>query len=78
MLFRSVRDVDVHIPNLTNLIELIEAEGLRDKLVVVAGGPRISHEFAKEIGYDAGFSTGTYAEHVATFIVTQMVQRGLV
>jgi len=73
-----VTQKDVHIPNLTNLIELIEAEGLRDKLVVVAGGPRISHELAKEIGYDAGFSTGTYAEHVATFVVTQMVQRGLV
>ena len=73
-----VTQKDVHIPNLTNLIELIEAEGLRDKLVVVAGGPRISHELAKEIGYDAGFSTGSYAEHVATFIVTQMVQRGLV
>jgi beta-lysine 5,6-aminomutase beta subunit len=73
-----VTQKDVHIPNLSNLIELIEAEGLRDKLVVVAGGPRISHELAKELGYDAGFTTGSFAENVATFVVTQIVERGLV
>ncbi len=44
----------------------------------MAGGPRVSHELAKELGFDAGFSTGTYAEDVATFTVTQMVERNLV
>jgi beta-lysine 5,6-aminomutase beta subunit len=73
-----VTQKDVHVQNLTNLIELLEAEGLRDKLIVMAGGPRVSHELAKELGFDAGFSTGTYAEDVATFTVTQMVERNLV
>ncbi|GKT15612.1 cobalamin-dependent protein [Aduncisulcus paluster] len=73
-----VTQKDVHIPNLTNLIELLEAEGLRDKMVVCAGGPRISHELAKELGYDAGFGPGTYAEHVASFVVQQIVDRDLI
>lgn len=73
-----VTQKDVHIPNLSNLIELLEAEGLRDKVIVCAGGPRISHELAKELGYDAGFGPGTYAEHVASFVVQQIVERGLI
>lgn len=73
-----VTQKDVHIPNLTELVELLEAEGLRDKVVLTCGGPRISHELAKELGYDAGFGTGSYAEDVATFVVTEMVNRKLV
>lgn len=73
-----VTQKDIHIMNMTNLIELLEAEGLRDKLIVVGGGPRISHELAKELGYDAGFGAGSYAEDVASFVVTQMVERKLV
>ena len=73
-----VTQKDVHVPNMVNLIELIEAEGIRDKVVVVAGGPRISHELATELGYDAGFGSHSYAEHVATFVVTQLVKRDLV
>lgn len=73
-----VTQKDVHILNLTNLVELLEAEGLRDKMVVICGGPRISHELAKELGYDAGFGPKTYAEHVASFVVNQMVDRNLI
>ncbi|SES93899.1 beta-lysine 5,6-aminomutase beta subunit [Natronincola peptidivorans] len=73
-----VTQKDVHIPNLTELIEMLEAEGIRDKMVVVCGGPRISHELAKELGYDAGFTSGSYAEDVGSFIVEEMVKRKLV
>lgn len=73
-----VTQKDVHIPNLTELIELLEAEGIREKMVVVCGGPRINHELAKELGYDAGFGTGSYAEDVASFVVDEMVKRKLV
>ncbi|MBU5437004.1 cobalamin-dependent protein [Tissierella sp. MSJ-40] len=73
-----VTQKDVHIPNLTQLVELLEAEGIRDKVVLTCGGPRISHELAKELGYDAGFGTGSFAEDVATFVVTEMVNRNLV
>ena len=42
-------------------------EGIRDRVILVVGGPRISHELAKELGYDAGFGTKSYAEDVASF-----------
>ena len=62
----------------TQLVEMMEAEGIRDKIILVAGGPRLSHELAQELGYDAGFGPGSFANHVATFIVKQMVERKLV
>ena len=70
-----VTQKDVHVQNLTNLIELLEAEKLRDKFIVIAGGPRISNKLALELGYDAGFGSGTYADHVATFIVKKIEDR---
>ena len=70
-----VTQKDVHIPNMTELIELLESEGVRDKIIVCAGGPRISYELAKELGYDAGFGTGTYAEDVASFIVQALAKK---
>ncbi|HSQ88798.1 MAG TPA: hypothetical protein VLM92_08285, partial [Romboutsia sp.] len=62
----------------TNLVELLEAEGLRDKVVLICGGPRISHELAKERGYDAGFGPGKFAQDVASFAVVEMINRNLV
>jgi len=73
-----VTQKNVHIPNMTELIEMLEAEGLRDKMVVICGGPRVSHELAQELGYDAGFGPGSYANHVATFVVNEIVERGLI
>ena len=70
-----VTQKDVHIPNLTELVELLEAEGIREKVILVCGGPRLSHELAKELGYDAGFGSGSFAEDVATFIVTELAKR---
>ena len=73
-----VTQKDVHITNLTNLVELLEAEGIRDKVILVCGGPRISHEIAQELGFDAGFGPHTYAEDVASFVLTEIVKRKLV
>ena len=72
---QTVTQKDVHIQNLTNMVELMEAEGLRDKMILVCGGPRITHELAKELGFDAGFGMNTYADDVASFIVAEMVKR---
>ncbi|GAB1365934.1 B12-binding domain-containing protein [Candidatus Cloacimonadaceae bacterium] len=63
-----VTQKNIHIKNLTRLIELAEAEGLRSKMLFICGGPRISHELAIELGYDAGFGTGSYSTDVASFI----------
>ena len=76
MISKTVTQKDIHIQSLTNMIELLEAEGLRDKFIVTCGGPRISHELAQELGYDAGFGPGKYAEHVMSFIMQEVVKRG--
>ena len=72
-----VTQKNVHLDNLTRLADLIEAEGLRDKIMLVMGGPRISHDLAKELGYDAGFGPGTYAEDVASFLIQEKIRRGI-
>lgn len=73
---QTVTQKDVHIKNMTELVEMLEAEGLRDKVILVCGGPRISHELAKELGYDAGFGMNTYADDVASFVAEEFVKRG--
>ncbi len=72
---QTVTQKNVHIQNLTELVELLEAEGLREKVILIAGGPRISHELAKELGYDAGFGPGKYADDVASFAVTEIAKK---
>jgi len=72
---QTVTQKDVHIQNLVNLVELLEAEGLRHKMILVCGGPRITHELAKELGYDAGFGINSYADDVASYIAQQIVER---
>jgi len=70
-----VTQKNVHVHNLTRLIELAEAEGVRDRYLFIVGGPRISHAFAKELGYDAGFGPGSTAAMVANYIAQELVAR---
>ena len=70
-----VTQKNIHLDNLTKLADLLEAEGLRDQIILVVGGPRISHELAKELGYDAGFGTKSYAEDVASFAIHEWSKR---
>ncbi len=72
-----VTQKDVHIKNLSELSDMLDAEGIRHQLIAVCGGPRISHELALELGFDAGFSSGSTARDVASFVVQQIVDREL-
>jgi beta-lysine 5,6-aminomutase beta subunit len=72
---QTVTQQNLHISNLTELVEIVEAEGRRRQLILTCGGPRVSGELAKELGYDAGFSKGTYPHHVASFIVSELAAR---
>ncbi|MCL2188775.1 MAG: cobalamin-dependent protein [Defluviitaleaceae bacterium] len=75
---QTVTQKDIHIANLTELVELLEAEGLRERVILICGGARITHELAKELGYDAGFGVGKYSEDVASFAVQEITRRHLV
>lgn len=75
MVSQVVTQKEVHIHNLTELVELLEAEGLRDRFLLIVGGPRISHELALELGYDAGFGASTLPVDVASYIAQTVIKR---
>ena len=66
---------NAHIKNLTEFMDLLHAEGIRENIIVVVGGPRITHELALEMGYDAGFGAGTVPSDVANFIVQELLKK---
>jgi len=71
---QTVTQKDVHVTNMVELVELLEAGNLRDKFILVAGGPRINNDLATELDFDAGFGPGKYAEHVASFFVDRFTK----
>lgn len=70
-----VTQKSIHLQNLTQLVDLLEAEGMREKVVLVCGGPRLTHELAVELGYDAGFGPGTVPSEVASYILQELLNR---
>jgi len=72
---QTVTQKEIHVKNLTNLVELLEAEGIREKVILICGGARITNELAKELGYDKGFGSGTNASEVATLFVKEIIKR---
>lgn len=63
------------IANFTALAELLEAENVRESILLIAGGPRVTNLLAAELGYDAGFGRGTLPSDVATFIARRIADR---
>jgi D-ornithine 4,5-aminomutase subunit beta len=60
---------DVHRQLMLRLHELAAARGLRDRLVLVAGGTQVTDDMARECHMDAGFGRGTTGREVASFLV---------
>jgi beta-lysine 5,6-aminomutase beta subunit len=71
----TVTQNEIHIRHLTDLVDMLEAEGLRDAVVLIAGGARLDHALAKELGYDAGFGPGTTPGRVAAFLLEEISRR---
>ncbi len=71
----TVTQNEIHIRHLTDLVDMLEAERLRDRVVLIAGGARVDHALAKELGYDAGFGPGTTASRVAGFLLEELTRR---
>lgn len=67
---------DVHKDNSGQLVELLKERGLRDRFLLLLGGPRIDHKTALELGYDAGFGPGTLPSDVANFLYEVLRQKG--
>ncbi|MDH3713711.1 MAG: D-ornithine 4,5-aminomutase subunit OraE [Gammaproteobacteria bacterium] len=60
---------DVHMRNMRGLSKLVKERGLRERLVLIAGGTQVNHELASECGLDAGFGRGSTGRDVASVIV---------
>ena len=73
LISQVVTQKDLHLRNLTRMVELLELEGVRNNFLLIVGGPRINYELAKELGFDAGFGPGTFAEDVASFMIEQVL-----
>jgi D-ornithine 4,5-aminomutase subunit beta len=57
------------------LDELVRRRGLRDRLLLIAGGTQITNELARECGMDAGFGRGTKGRDVASFVVRKLQEQ---
>ncbi|MBU0991337.1 MAG: cobalamin-dependent protein [Proteobacteria bacterium] len=72
---QTVTQKDTHIRHFTELVELLEAENLRGRFILVAGGPKITNELAIELGYDAGFGPHTVPSMVASYLIVKILEK---
>jgi beta-lysine 5,6-aminomutase beta subunit len=66
---------DIHKENARTLVELLKAEKLFGKVILVFGGPRIDHRAALDLGFDAGFGPGTKPSDVANYLYYTLLGR---
>jgi len=60
---------ETHYKNMRKLHDYAVEKGVRDKLILVAGGTQVTPEIARKNKMDQGFGRGTKGHHVASFIV---------
>ena len=63
---------DIHRTMMRKLADLATEKGIRDKVVLVAGGTQVNREMAAETGLDATFGRGTKGIDVLDAIVRTM------
>jgi D-ornithine 4,5-aminomutase subunit beta len=63
---------DVHRRNMQRLHELARDAGIRERLILVAGGTQVTDDLARACGMDAGFGRGTTGQDVASFVVRRL------
>jgi beta-lysine 5,6-aminomutase beta subunit len=72
---KVVTQHSIHVRDLKDLMKRAEKLGLTEKMIFVAGGPRVTHPLALECGFDAGFGVGTKPSEVASYIVEEFLRR---
>jgi beta-lysine 5,6-aminomutase beta subunit len=68
LISQVVTQRDAHILHLQEVKDALDSAGLRDRLILVGGGPRFSPEQATELGYDRVFGRGTRPSEVAAYL----------
>jgi D-ornithine 4,5-aminomutase subunit beta len=64
-----VTHADMHRQHMQHLHDAAQQRGLRQRLVLVAGGAQVTDALARAHGMDAGFGRGTTGRDVASFLV---------
>ena len=60
---------DVHYKNMLKLHNYAVEKGVRDQLILIAGGTQVTPEIARTNKMDQGFGRGTKGIHIASFII---------
>jgi D-ornithine 4,5-aminomutase subunit beta len=71
-----VTHADIHKQHMRHLHELTIRRGLRDQIILVAGGTQVTDKLARQCGMDAGFGRGTTGRDVGSFLVRKMKETG--
>ena len=67
---------EVHRQQMKKLAELCQEKGIREKVILIAGGTQVTSEMAAETGLDATFGRGTKGIDVVDAMVKTLRQRG--
>ncbi|QMS85165.1 D-ornithine 4,5-aminomutase subunit OraE [Candidatus Xianfuyuplasma coldseepsis] len=62
---------DVHYKNMKKLHNYAVEKGVRDQLILIAGGTQVTPEIARNSHMDQGFGRGTKGIHIASFIINK-------
>ena len=66
---------NVHYKNMKRLHELCVEKGIRDKVIICAGGTQVIPEEAVKTGIDMGFGRNSHGIDVATFLAEERQRR---
>ncbi|MDX9952683.1 MAG: D-ornithine 4,5-aminomutase subunit OraE [Anaerolineae bacterium] len=68
---------DVHRAQMRKLADLCVERGIRDRVILIAGGTQVNREMAAETGLDATFGRGTKGIDVVNAMVKVLKARGV-
>ncbi|MBN1922620.1 MAG: cobalamin-dependent protein [Anaerolineae bacterium] len=68
---------DVHRAQMRKLADLCVERGIRDRMILIAGGTQVNREMAAETGLDATFGRGTKGIDVVNAMVKALKGRGV-
>ena len=66
---------NIHYKNMKRINELAIEKGIRDKVIIAAGGTQVVPEEAREVGMDEGFGRDSHGIDVATFLAEEAMRR---
>lgn len=66
---------NIHYKNMKRIHELAVEKGIRDDVIIVAGGTQVIPEEAVKTGIDAGFGRNSHGIDVASFLIEERQKR---